>query len=77
MGNHKAADHVDGRQHYGDEAGIAAVGRTIPLQRMAVPADIGHACLYLASPLASYVNGTSIVVHGGGEKPAVYEASNT
>lgn len=63
--------------HYGDDAGIAAVGRTIPLQRMAIPADIGHACLYLASPLASYVNGTSIVVHGGGEKPAVYEASNT
>lgn len=63
--------------HYGDDEGIAAVGRTIPLQRMAVPADIGHACLYLASPLASYVNGTSVVVHGGGEKPAVYEASNT
>ena len=63
--------------HYGDEAGVAAVGRTIPLQRMAIPADIGHACLYLASPLSSYVNGTSIVVHGGGEKPAVYEASNT
>ncbi len=63
--------------HYGDDAGIAAVGLTIPLQRMAIPADIGHACLYLASPLSSYVNGTSIVVHGGGEKPAVYDASNT
>ncbi len=63
--------------HYGEDAGIAAVSRTIPLQRMAIPTDIGHACLYLASPLSSYVNGTSIVVHGGGETPAVYEAPNT
>ena len=32
--------------HYGDEEGIAAVGATVPLGRMAVPTDIGHACLY-------------------------------
>ena len=34
--------------HYGDEDGIAAVGATIPLGRMAVPKDIGNACLFLA-----------------------------
>ena len=62
--------------HYGDEAGIAAVGATIPLGRMAVPEDIGNACLFLASPLASYVSGTSFAVHGGGEKPAFLEAAN-
>lgn len=62
--------------HYGDQAGIDAVGQTIPLGRMALPDDIGHACLYLASPLSGYVNGTSVVVHGGGEKPALYDASN-
>ncbi|WP_232334813.1 SDR family oxidoreductase [Pseudohalioglobus lutimaris] len=61
--------------HYGDEAGIAAVGQTIPLGRMAVPADIGNACLFLASPMASYVSGTSIAVHGGGEKPAFLDAA--
>ncbi len=62
--------------HYGDEAGIAAVGQTIPLGRMAQPADIGNACLYLASPLAEYVSGTSFAVHGGGEKPAFLDAAN-
>ena len=62
--------------HYGDAEGIAAVGATIPLERMAVPADIGGACLFLASPLASYVSGTSIAVHGGGEKPAFLDAAN-
>ncbi len=63
--------------HYGDEAGIAAVGETIPLGRMAVPDDIGNACLFLASPLASYVSGTNFAVHGGGERPAFLAAANT
>ncbi len=62
--------------HYGDDEGIAAVGETIPLGRMAVPADIGNACLFLASPLASYVSGTHFAVHGGGEKPAFLGAAN-
>jgi NAD(P)-dependent dehydrogenase (short-subunit alcohol dehydrogenase family) len=62
--------------HYGDEAGIAAVGATIPLGRMAVPTDIGQACLFLGSPMASYVSGTSFAVHGGGEKPAFLGAAN-
>ncbi len=62
--------------HYGDEDGIAAVGATIPLGRMAVPADVGKACLFLASPLAAYVSGTSFAVHGGGEKPAFLGAAN-
>ncbi len=62
--------------HYGDEEGIAAVGATIPLGRMAVPEDIGQACLFLASPMASYVSGTSLAVHGGGEKPAFLDAAN-
>ena len=62
--------------HYGDAEGLAAVGSTIPLGRMAVPGDIGNACLFLASPLAAYVSGTSFAVHGGGEKPAFLDASN-
>ena len=62
--------------HYGDEEGIAAVGATIPLGRMAVPQDIGNACLFLASSLSSYVSGTNFAVHGGGEKPAFLDAAN-
>ena len=61
--------------HYGDEEGIAAVGRTIPLGRMAQPQDIGDVCLFLASPLASYISGASITAHGGGEAPAFLSAA--
>ena len=61
--------------HYGDEAGIAAVGRTVPAGRIAEPEDIGDACLYLASPLARYVSGTGVLVHGGGEAPAFLDAA--
>jgi len=60
---------------YGDEEGIAAVGATIPLGRMADPVDIGDACVLLASPLAGYISGANLVVHGGGERPAYLNAS--
>lgn len=62
--------------HYGDDEGIAAVASTIPLGRLAAPADIGNACLFLASSLASYISGASLLVHGGGEKPAFLDAAN-
>jgi NAD(P)-dependent dehydrogenase (short-subunit alcohol dehydrogenase family) len=55
--------------HYGEDGG-AAVARSIPMQRMAVPADVASTCLYLASPLASYVTGADLAVHGGGEIPS-------
>jgi NAD(P)-dependent dehydrogenase (short-subunit alcohol dehydrogenase family) len=60
---------------YGDEEGIAAVAATVPLGRMADPSDIADVCLFLASPLARYVSGESVVVHGGGERPAYQEAA--
>ena len=60
---------------YGDENGIAAVGATVPLGRMAEPSDVADVCLFLASPLARYVSGESIVVHGGGERPAYMDAA--
>ncbi len=62
--------------HYGDDAGIAAVARTIPMQRMGRPADIADACLFLASPLAGFVTGSNLTVHGGGERPAFLDAAN-
>ena len=61
--------------HYGDEAGIAAVSATVPLGRMGTPGDIANACLYLASPLAAYVSGANLLVHGGGETPAYLDAA--
>ncbi|MGX1811285.1 SDR family oxidoreductase [Nocardia sp. NPDC055321] len=61
--------------HYGDEDGIAAVSGTVPMQRMASPEDIGRTAAFLASPLAGYVTGSSLLVHGGGEKPAFLGAS--
>ena len=61
---------------YGDEAGIAAVGATVPLGRMGDGDDVAAACLYLASPLAAYVSGANLLVHGGGEKPAYLDAAN-
>ena len=62
---------------YGDEEGIARVGATVPLGRMGTPVDVANACLFLASPLAEYVSGANLVVHGGGEKPAYVDAANT
>jgi len=61
--------------HYGDEEGVAAVAATIPLGRLAEPADIGGLCVVLASPLASYVSGANWVAHGGGENPAYLSAA--
>jgi NAD(P)-dependent dehydrogenase (short-subunit alcohol dehydrogenase family) len=49
---------------------LAAVARTVPLGRLAEPEDVGHCALFLASPLASYVSGATLLVHGGGEWPA-------
>jgi NAD(P)-dependent dehydrogenase (short-subunit alcohol dehydrogenase family) len=62
--------------HYGDADGVAAVGATIPAGRMATPADVAQACRYLASPAASYITGSTLTVHGGGERPAFLDASN-
>ncbi|HEY9547491.1 MAG TPA: SDR family oxidoreductase, partial [Solimonas sp.] len=62
--------------HYGDDAGVAAVAKTIPMQRLASPRDIGDACVWLASGTAGYVSGTNLMLHGGGERPAFLDAAN-
>ncbi len=56
--------------HYGDEQGIARVASTVPLGRLGEPRDVGEACLFLCSPQASYISGASLLLHGGGERPA-------
>ena len=52
------------------------MGGTIPMGRMATPADVAGACLFLASPAAAYVTGSALLVHGGGERPAFLAAAN-
>ena len=62
--------------HYGDAASLAAVAATLPLGRFATPAEIGWAAAFLASDAASYVSGTTMAVHGGGEPPPFLAASS-
>ncbi|WP_411080244.1 SDR family oxidoreductase [Streptomyces sp. cmx-18-6] len=54
---------------YGEDGGTAVAG-VVPMGRLAAPADVARACLWLAGPHASYVNGADLAVHGGGEIPA-------
>lgn len=56
--------------HYGDAEHYAKVAATIPRGQLATPAEIGQACLLLASPLASHITGAVLSVDGGGEWPA-------
>ena len=62
--------------HYGDDEGIARVADTVPLKRLGTPRDVASACLFFASPLAAYVSGANLVLHGGGEVPAFLSAAN-
>ena len=56
--------------YYGDEGGVEAVGQTLALGRLAEPAEVADVVLFCASPLASYMSGASVPVHGGGEVPS-------
>lgn len=60
-------EHTD--DHYGGDAQVAAIERTIPLGRMARPEEVGNVAVFLASDLASYVSGATLACHGGGEPP--------
>jgi NAD(P)-dependent dehydrogenase (short-subunit alcohol dehydrogenase family) len=60
--------------HYGDAEAQARVAATVPLGRLGTPEDLAQACRWLTSPLASYVSGSAVWVHGGGEAPAYLEA---
>jgi len=60
--------------HYGQSGEGVVAGDTVPAGRLGEPRDVGDACVFLASPMADYVSGSSLLVHGGGEKPAYLEA---
>lgn len=61
--------------HYGDDAAIARVAATVPLGRLGEPGDVADTCLFLASPLSSYMSGACLLLHGGGERPAFLAAA--
>jgi NAD(P)-dependent dehydrogenase (short-subunit alcohol dehydrogenase family) len=63
-----------GDEFYGGPAGMEKVAATVPLGRMGTPQDVARACLFLASPAASYVSGANLVLHGGGELPEYLRA---
>jgi NAD(P)-dependent dehydrogenase (short-subunit alcohol dehydrogenase family) len=48
-----------------DEDGKRRVAEGVPLGRLAVPADIADACLFLASDASAYITGVILDVNGG------------
>jgi NAD(P)-dependent dehydrogenase (short-subunit alcohol dehydrogenase family) len=65
----------DSLDHYGGREGLERVATTVPMRRFATPGDVADAVVFLASPLASYVTGANLVLHGGGEWPAFLRAA--
>jgi 3-oxoacyl-[acyl-carrier protein] reductase len=49
----QVSDHID------------RYAETIPLGRLGAPEDVANAALFLASPLADYITGTTVDVNGG------------
>ena len=41
------------------------IKQRVPIGRIGTPEDVGHACVFLASPEAAYVNGITLRVDGG------------
>jgi citronellol/citronellal dehydrogenase len=57
---------TQGLEGYGPER-IAAWERSVPLGRLGTPEDVAAVIAFLASPSASYVTGTTVVVDGGAD----------
>lgn len=62
---------------YGDADGQAAVARNLAAGRLGRPDDVADMVLALSSPLARWVTGTCVEVHGGGEGPTYLDAAGT
>lgn len=80
---------ADPRQHSGPRHGPHGVGAPALRRRgrrrrgrahgaagrLAEPAEVGDACVFLASDRARYISGASLHLHGGGEAPAFLAAA--
>ncbi|MNN91511.1 3-oxoacyl-[acyl-carrier-protein] reductase FabG [compost metagenome] len=55
----------------GDDQLNANIASRVPLGRLGTAADIAGAMLFLASDLASYITGQTLVVDGGSTLPEV------
>jgi NAD(P)-dependent dehydrogenase (short-subunit alcohol dehydrogenase family) len=53
----------------GDESMRATVEAATPLGRIGTPRDVANVVVFLASPLAGYVTGQSVMVDGGSFLP--------
>ena len=62
---------------YGDGGRREAIGDLLAAGRMGEPEDVADMCLVLASPLARWVTGTEVAVHGGDERPGYLDAIGT
>jgi len=65
----------DSLDHYGGTEGLARVAETVPAGRFGTPGDVADAVAFLVSPLAAYVTGANLTLHGGGEWPAFLRAA--
>jgi NAD(P)-dependent dehydrogenase (short-subunit alcohol dehydrogenase family) len=54
---------------YGSDAARDAIAGSLPARRMGHAGDVAAGVLYLASPMAAYVSGAVLEIHGGGERP--------
>lgn len=52
------------REHL-DEQRAAKIAAAFPIARVGLPAEIASAVMYLASPEAGYITGTTLLVDGG------------
>ena len=68
---------TEGTQRLAQGPVLDAVMATTPLARLGTTDDIGHAAVFLASPLGSFITGTVLVVDGGHylEGPALLNAA--
>ncbi len=60
---------ADAELTYGSREAQREIAEATPMKRMGHGDDIANAVLFLASPLAAWVSGAALDVHGGGEQP--------
>lgn len=54
---------------YGSVEAQREIAAATPMGRMGRGSDVADAVLFLASPLAGFISGAALEVHGGGEQP--------